>query len=65
VAIRARKRASMEKAFALKKLFLKQCQILGIVTPGFIVPPVGSGSNQCQEVEFGESEFAYSFKWRE
>lgn len=31
---RAKKRTSMEAAFALEKLFPKQCQVLGIVTPG-------------------------------
>ncbi|XP_029414670.1 F-box only protein 22 isoform X2 [Nannospalax galili] len=33
---RARKRTTMETAFALEKLFPKQCQVLGIVTPGII-----------------------------
>nr|XP_036865868.1 F-box only protein 22 [Manis javanica] len=33
---RARKRTTMETAFALEKLFPKQCQILGIVTPGIV-----------------------------
>lgn len=26
----------MEAAFALEKLFPKQCQVLGIVTPGIV-----------------------------
>ncbi|XP_020033625.1 F-box only protein 22 isoform X3 [Castor canadensis] len=58
---RARKRTSMEAAFALEKLFPKQCQVLGIVTPGIVVTPMGSGSNQPQEIEFGESGFALLF----
>uniref|UniRef100_A0A8C0PEG6 Ubiquitin-conjugating enzyme E2 Q2 n=1 Tax=Canis lupus familiaris TaxID=9615 RepID=A0A8C0PEG6_CANLF len=33
---RARKRTTMEAAFALEKLFPKQCHILGIVTPGIV-----------------------------
>ncbi|XP_019296894.1 F-box only protein 22 isoform X3 [Panthera pardus] len=33
---RARKRTTMEAAFALEKLFPKQCQVLGIVTPGIV-----------------------------
>ncbi|XP_011838054.1 PREDICTED: F-box only protein 22 isoform X2 [Mandrillus leucophaeus] len=33
---RARKRTSMETALALEKLFPKQCQVLGIVTPGIV-----------------------------
>ncbi|XP_053450169.1 F-box only protein 22 isoform X1 [Nycticebus coucang] len=58
---RARKRTSMETAFALEKLFPKQCQILGIVTPGIVVTPMGSGSNRPQEIEIGESGFALLF----
>jgi F-box protein 22 len=57
----ARKRTSMEAAFALEKLFPKQCQVLEIVTPGIVVTPMGSGSNQPQEIEFGESAFALLF----
>uniref|UniRef100_D6REV6 F-box protein 22 n=1 Tax=Mus musculus TaxID=10090 RepID=D6REV6_MOUSE len=33
---RARKRTTMETACALEKLFPKQCQVLGIVTPGIV-----------------------------
>ena len=33
---RARKRTTMEAAFALEKLFPKQCQVLGIATPGIV-----------------------------
>ncbi|XP_029808313.1 F-box only protein 22 isoform X2 [Suricata suricatta] len=58
---RARKRTTMEGAFALEKLFPKQCQILGIVTPGIVVTPMGSGNNRPQEIEIGESGFALLF----
>ncbi|XP_008013976.1 F-box only protein 22 isoform X2 [Chlorocebus sabaeus] len=58
---RARKRTSMETALALEKLFPKQCQVLGIVTPGIVVTPMGSGSNRPQEIEIGESGFALLF----
>ncbi|XP_037357943.1 F-box only protein 22 [Talpa occidentalis] len=58
---RARKRTTMETAFALEKLFPKQCQVLGIVTPGIVVTPMGSGSNRPQEIEIGESGFALLF----
>ncbi|XP_059952929.1 F-box only protein 22 [Mesoplodon densirostris] len=58
---RARKRTTMEAALALEKLFPKQCQVLGIVTPGIVVTPMGSSSNPPQEIEFGESGFALLF----
>ncbi|XP_020954667.1 F-box only protein 22 [Sus scrofa] len=58
---RARKRTTMEAAFALEKLFPKQCQILGIVTPGIVVTPMGSSSSRPQEIEIGESGFALLF----
>ncbi|XP_021564688.1 F-box only protein 22 isoform X2 [Carlito syrichta] len=58
---RARKRTSMETALALEKLFPKQCQVLGIVTPGIVVTPMGSCSNRPQEIEIGESGFALLF----
>uniref|UniRef100_A0A2K6TTV6 F-box protein 22 n=1 Tax=Saimiri boliviensis boliviensis TaxID=39432 RepID=A0A2K6TTV6_SAIBB len=60
-AVHARKRTSMETALALEKLFPKQCQVLGIVTPGIVVTPMGSGSNRPQEIEIGESGFALLF----
>ncbi|EHB00709.1 F-box only protein 22, partial [Heterocephalus glaber] len=59
--VKSRKRMSMETAVALEKLFPKQCQVLGIVTPGIVVTPMGSGSNQPQEIEIGESGFALLF----
>ncbi|XP_045429388.1 F-box only protein 22 isoform X3 [Pipistrellus kuhlii] len=33
---RARKRATMESAMALEKLFPRQCQVLGVVAPGIV-----------------------------
>ncbi|XP_054444761.1 F-box only protein 22 [Pteronotus mesoamericanus] len=58
---RARKRTTTETALALEKLFPRQCQVLGIVTPGIVVTPMGSGSNRPQEIEIGESGFALLF----
>ncbi|XP_066094584.1 F-box only protein 22 [Saccopteryx bilineata] len=58
---RARKRTTMETAFALEKLFPQRCHVLGIVTPGIVVTPMGSGSNRPQEIEIGESGFALLF----
>lgn len=58
---RARKRTTMRAALNLEKLFPKQCQVLGIVTPGIIVTPMGSGSNHPQEIEIGEAGFALLF----
>ncbi|XP_036271478.1 F-box only protein 22 isoform X2 [Pipistrellus kuhlii] len=58
---RARKRATMESAMALEKLFPRQCQVLGVVAPGIVVTPMGSGSHRPQEVEIGESGFALLF----
>ncbi|XP_006142660.2 F-box only protein 22 [Tupaia chinensis] len=58
---RARKRTSMDAALALERLFPKQCQVLGVATPGIVVTPMGSGSNRPQEIEIGESGFALLF----
>uniref|UniRef100_A0A8C6EB89 F-box protein 22 n=1 Tax=Moschus moschiferus TaxID=68415 RepID=A0A8C6EB89_MOSMO len=58
---RARKSTTLEAALALEKLFPKQCQVLGIVTPGIVVTPIGSRSNRPQEIEIGESGFALLF----
>lgn len=58
---RARKRATMETAIALEKLFPRQCQVLGVVAPGIVVTPMGSGSDRPQEIEIGESGFALLF----
>ncbi|ELW66178.1 F-box only protein 22 [Tupaia chinensis] len=51
----------METAFAPEKLFPKQCQVLGVMTSGIVVTPMGQGSNQPQEIEMGESGFALLF----
>ncbi|EPQ12810.1 F-box only protein 22 [Myotis brandtii] len=58
---RARKRATMETAVALEKLFPRQCQVLGVVAPGIVVTPMGPGSSRPQEIEIGESGFALLF----
>ncbi|NXX67577.1 FBX22 protein, partial [Spizella passerina] len=56
-----RKRNSKETALALEKLLPKRCQVLGLVTPGIVVTPMGSSSNQPQEIEEGEAGFALLF----
>lgn len=58
---RARKRTSMEAALALEKLLPRHCQVLGIVTPGIVVTPMGSTGNRPLEIEIGESGFALLF----
>ncbi|KAI1235026.1 hypothetical protein IHE44_0002657 [Lamprotornis superbus] len=58
---KARKRNSKETALALEKLLPKRCQVLGLVTPGIVVTPMGSSSNQPQEIEEGEAGFALLF----
>ncbi|XP_074862781.1 F-box only protein 22 [Carettochelys insculpta] len=58
---RARKRNSKEIAIALEKLLPKRCQVLGLVTPGVVVTPMGSSSNRPQEIEDGEAGFALLF----
>ncbi|XP_075016509.1 F-box only protein 22 isoform X5 [Calonectris borealis] len=58
---KARKRNSKETAIALEKLLPKRCQVLGLVTPGIVVTPMGSSSNQPQEIEEGEAGFALLF----
>uniref|UniRef100_A0A8B9J1T1 F-box protein 22 n=1 Tax=Amazona collaria TaxID=241587 RepID=A0A8B9J1T1_9PSIT len=58
---KARKRNSKETANALEKLLPKRCQVLGLVTPGIVVTPMGSSSNQPQEIEEGEAGFALLF----
>ncbi|NXY42824.1 FBX22 protein, partial [Ceuthmochares aereus] len=58
---KARKRTSKETAIALEKLLPKRCQVLGLVTPGIVVTPMGSSSNRPQEIEEGEAGFALLF----
>ncbi|XP_073159627.1 LOW QUALITY PROTEIN: F-box only protein 22 [Lepidochelys kempii] len=58
---RARKRNSKETAIALEKLLPKRCQVLGLVTPGIVVTPMGSSSNRPQEIEDGEAGFVLLF----
>ncbi|XP_043838754.1 F-box only protein 22 [Dromiciops gliroides] len=58
---KARKRNPQEIARAIEKLFPKRCHVLGVITPGVIVTPMGSGSNRPQEIEDGEAGFAILF----
>ncbi|NXC40492.1 FBX22 protein, partial [Penelope pileata] len=58
---KARKRNSKETALALEKLLPKRCHVLGLLTPGIVVTPMGSSSNQPQEIEDGEAGFALLF----
>uniref|UniRef100_A0A8C9EIG2 F-box protein 22 n=1 Tax=Pavo cristatus TaxID=9049 RepID=A0A8C9EIG2_PAVCR len=58
---KARKRNSKETAIAIEKLLPKRCQVLGLLTPGIVVTPMGSSSNQPQEIEDGEAGFALLF----
>ncbi|KAM4747976.1 F-box only protein 22 [Rhinophrynus dorsalis] len=55
---KARKKHGSETATALEKLLPKECQILGLTTPGIVVTPMGSVGNRPLEVEEGESGFA-------
>ncbi|KAM4675503.1 F-box only protein 22 [Discoglossus pictus] len=55
---KAKKRHESETATALQKLLPKECQILGLTTPGIVVTPMGSSSNRPLELEEGESGFA-------
>uniref|UniRef100_A0A8D0B1Q5 F-box protein 22 n=1 Tax=Salvator merianae TaxID=96440 RepID=A0A8D0B1Q5_SALMN len=58
---KARRRNSKETAAALEKLLPKRCQILGLVTPGVVVTPMGSRGHRPLEVEDGEAGFALLF----
>ncbi|XP_007478052.1 F-box only protein 22 isoform X3 [Monodelphis domestica] len=58
---KARKRNPQEIARAIERLFPKRCHVLGVITPGVIVTPMGSGSNRPQEIEDGEAGFAILF----
>nr|XP_028598892.1 F-box only protein 22 isoform X1 [Podarcis muralis] len=58
---KARRRNSKETATALEKLLPRRCQVLGLVTPGVVVTPMGSRSNRPLEVEDGEAGFAILF----
>uniref|UniRef100_A0A8D0HKA2 F-box protein 22 n=1 Tax=Sphenodon punctatus TaxID=8508 RepID=A0A8D0HKA2_SPHPU len=58
---KARRRNSKETAIALEKLLPTRCQVLGLVTPGIIVTPMGLCSNRPQEIEDGEAGFALLF----
>ncbi|XP_044306538.1 F-box only protein 22 isoform X2 [Varanus komodoensis] len=58
---KARRKNSTEIATALEKLLPKRCQVLGLVTPGVVVTPIGSRSNRPLEIEDGEAGFALLF----
>ncbi|XP_062998261.1 F-box only protein 22 [Elgaria multicarinata webbii] len=58
---KARRRNSKEIAAALEKLLPKRCQVLGLVTPGVVVTPIGPRSSRPLEVEDGEAGFALLF----
>uniref|UniRef100_A0A0K8RV05 F-box only protein 22 n=1 Tax=Crotalus horridus TaxID=35024 RepID=A0A0K8RV05_CROHD len=58
---KARRRYSKEIAAALENLLPTRCQVLGLVTPGVVVTPQGSGSHRPLEVEEGEAGFALLF----
>ncbi|XP_029430726.1 F-box only protein 22 isoform X1 [Rhinatrema bivittatum] len=58
---KARKQNGTEVAAGLENLLPRQCQILGVVTPGIVVTPMGSHSNQPQEIEEGEAGLALLF----
>ncbi|XP_058012631.1 F-box only protein 22 isoform X2 [Ahaetulla prasina] len=58
---KARRRYSKEIAAALEKLLPARCEVLGLVTPGVVVTPKGSGSHRPVEIEEGEGGFALLF----
>ncbi|KAG8576461.1 hypothetical protein GDO81_009869 [Engystomops pustulosus] len=58
---KAKKKHGTETAASLEKLLPKDCNILGIATPGIVVTPGGSASNSPMEFEDGESGFALLF----
>ncbi|XP_013926867.1 PREDICTED: F-box only protein 22 [Thamnophis sirtalis] len=58
---KARRRYSKEIAAALENLLPARCQVLGLVTPGVVVTPRGSGCHRPVEVEEGEAGFALLF----
>ncbi|XP_034265386.1 F-box only protein 22 [Pantherophis guttatus] len=58
---KARRRYSKEIAAALEKLLPRRCQVIGLVTPGLVATPKGSGSHRPMEVEEAEAGFALLF----
>ncbi|CAI9580664.1 unnamed protein product [Staurois parvus] len=58
---KAKKKHGSEMAVALEKLLPSECQVVGLATPGIVVTPIGSTSNQPVEMEDGESGFALLF----
>ncbi|XP_070618365.1 F-box only protein 22 [Erythrolamprus reginae] len=58
---KARRRYGKEIAAALEKLLPTRCQVLGLVAPGVVVTPKGSGRDRPVEVEEGDAGFALLF----
>uniref|UniRef100_A0A8C4TL72 F-box protein 22 n=1 Tax=Erpetoichthys calabaricus TaxID=27687 RepID=A0A8C4TL72_ERPCA len=58
---KSRKTWRSRTAAEYEKLFPKGCNVVGIVTPGIVLTPMGSSCNQPQEFEDGEAGFAVLF----
>ncbi|XP_044135828.1 F-box only protein 22 [Bufo gargarizans] len=58
---KAKKKHGLETTASLENLLPKDCKIVGLSTPGIVVTPGGSASNQPVELEDGESGFALLF----
>ncbi|XP_077120379.1 F-box only protein 22 [Ranitomeya variabilis] len=58
---KAKKKHGLETALSLENLLPKDCEIVGLTTPGIVVTPMGSASNPPREFEDGESGFALLF----
>ncbi|XP_069836228.1 F-box only protein 22 isoform X2 [Dendropsophus ebraccatus] len=58
---KAKKKHGTEIAASLEKLLPKDCDIVGLATPGIVVTPGGSAGNPPMELEDGESGFALLF----
>ncbi|KAM9312459.1 F-box only protein 22 [Gastrophryne carolinensis] len=56
-----KKKRRAETAAALEKLLPKECQVIGLCTPGIVVTPMGSANNQPTEIKDEESGFALLF----
>ncbi|KAM5125097.1 F-box only protein 22 [Mantella aurantiaca] len=58
---KAKKKHGSETAAALEKLLPRECQVIGLATPGIVVTPMGSGGERPLEMEDGPSGFALLF----
>lgn len=58
---KAKKKHGSETATSIEKLLPKDCEVVGLATPGIVVTPGGSASNPPVELEDGESGFALLF----